>query len=170
MSTMEYIAKTQEYLNYLKRHIENVNKAWVVLQDKCKDLRFIYDDYVYHNIRMEVEIHDLSKLSLSEFVQYRQRFYPVKDEPICSTDFGEAWEHHKLCNGHHWENWTVQKYYNPYEAEMHCVHMVIDWMAMGFEFDDNAQKYYEKNKDKIELPDWAVKFIYEIFERLYRYD
>jgi hypothetical protein len=45
--------------------------------------------------------------------------------------------------------------------------MVIDWMAMGIKFNDTAQSYYEKNKDKIDLPEKGVKFIYEIFEKVY---
>jgi hypothetical protein len=54
----------------------------------------------------------------------------------------------------------------PIEWAVHCTHMVIDWMAMGYKFGDTAQQYYEANKDKIELPDYAVDFIYEIFKRL----
>ena len=46
--------------------------------------------------------------------------------------------------------------------------MVLDWMAMGYKFGDTAQEYYEKNKEKIELPDWAIEFIYEIFRRVYK--
>jgi hypothetical protein len=44
--------------------------------------------------------------------------------------------------------------------------MVIDWMAMGYKFGDTAQQYYEKNKEKIKLPGYAVKFMYEIFNRI----
>ena len=45
--------------------------------------------------------------------------------------------------------------------------MVLDWMAMGYKFGDTAQEYYEKNKDKIALPNIAIPFMYETFERLY---
>ena len=61
---------------------------------------------------------------------------------------------------------TAKVYANPYAAEVHCVCMVIDWMAMGLEFGDTAEAYYEREKEKIRLPDWAVTFIGEIFERL----
>lgn len=57
---------------------------------------------------------------------------------------------------------------DPYAWEVHCVHMVIDWMAMGYKFNDNAKIYYERNKDKIKLPEYAVVFIYEIFNRIYK--
>ena len=44
--------------------------------------------------------------------------------------------------------------------------MIIDWMAMSYKFEDTAQEYYEKNKDRINLPDYVEKFIYEIFSRI----
>jgi hypothetical protein len=40
-------------------------------------------------------------------------------------------------------------------------------MAMGYEFGDTAQEYYENNKDKIFLPEWAIKEMYKIFEIIY---
>ena len=38
---------------------------------------------------------------------------------------------------------------------------------MGFEFGDTAKGYYEKNKDKINLPEWAIELIYTIFDCIY---
>jgi len=165
MLTFELIDKTREYLDYIEGHVMNVHKAWKELQVKCSDMRFIYDDYVYRTIESEVERHDLSKLSEDEFVQYREFFYPCADEK--KKPLGKFWEHHKNNNQHHWENWTVTcNSDDPHEWEVHCVHMVIDWMAMGYQFGDTSQQYYEANKDKIKLPEYAVKFIYEIFERI----
>ena len=45
--------------------------------------------------------------------------------------------------------------------------MVIDWVAMGFEFGDTAKSYYESNKEKIVIPKWAEEFMYEIFDCIY---
>jgi hypothetical protein len=44
--------------------------------------------------------------------------------------------------------------------------MVIDWLAMSYEFGDTPRSYYEKNREKIELPEWAVKYITELFTDL----
>ena len=71
-----------------------------------------------------------------------------------------------LHNCHHWENWTTHEWSEPYSAEIHCVHMIIDWMAMARVKGDTAQSYYEAHKDEIKLPDWAVDFCYEIFNRI----
>ena len=164
VTTLEIVDKTQEYLDYIREHVLNVRKAWGELQKKCKDMHFIWDDYYYFSISDGVDFHDISKLSENEFVQYRKSFYPVDGEP--TFDMTEAWEHHKKENPHHWENWTEIKWGDNPTWEVHCVHMVIDWMAMGYKFNGTAQKYYEKNKEKIKLPEYAVSFIYEIFGRL----
>lgn len=160
MMVLPYIQKTREYLDYVERHINNVSKAWQEVQDKCRNMNFIYDDYIFFRLNGEVSRHDVSKLSSSELVQYRAKFYPTKYEDDC--DFGLAWEHHKKHNPHHWETWTNISS----DQELNCVHMVIDWLAMSYEFGDTPRKYYEANKERIKIPDWAVEFINEIFNCL----
>ena len=167
MKIFEYIEKTREYLAYLERHANNVKKAWELITDKCHDLRFIYDDYVYYEISNAVFNHDISKFCEAEFTQYRNWFYPVPGEAKNKEAFDSAWEHHKKNNLHHWEEWTKKEKYNHYADEVNCVHMVIDWVAMGFEMGDTAKQYYERNKDRIKLPKWAELLIYEIFDRIY---
>ena len=164
MEIIEKIKKTSEYLNYIEEHILNVQKAWKELQEKCKDMEFVSNPIKYNILSNEVCEHDLSKLSEEEFVQYRKSFYPTEQEKYSGKyDFTNAWQHHIKENPHHWENWTknIDSDWN-----IHCVHMVIDWMAMGYNFGDTAQEYYEKNKDNINLPDFAVEFIYEIFNKI----
>lgn len=165
--TMELIQKTREYLDYLEEHVKNVEKAWQIVQEKCKDMCFIYDDFVYGCIDLQIKHHDMSKLSAAEFTQYRKNFFPAKDEVMCKEEFLNAIQHHKRCNAHHWENWTNIVTNNPYELEINCIHMVIDWMAISFKFGDTAQSYYEKNKYKMNLPAWSVDLINEIFKRVY---
>lgn len=167
------LEQTQAYLDYIKEHYDNVQKAWKELQEKCKDMRFVYDDFVWGTINQEIKDHDVSKLSKEEFVPYRRKFFPTDRETksihpeTIRTAFELAWEHHKDHNMHHWQTWTGYDFADPYSAEIHCVHMVADWMAMGYKFGDTAKSYYEENKETIELPEWAVKFIYEIFDRVY---
>jgi len=168
MKTIDVVNKTREYINYVEEHIKNVGIAWSAVCENCQDMRFVYDDYVYSEIATNIGVHDISKLSREEFVGYRQFFYPVdktteKDKDI----FNLAWEHHKTKNDHHWEVWTTKKYWSPYAQEIFCVEMVCDWIAMGIKFGDTAKDYYEKNKEEIKLPDWAITLIYEIFDRVY---
>lgn len=80
MKALEYIQKTREYLDYLERHIRNVQKAWEEIQDKCKDEYFVYDDMYWRALNDDICSHDLSKFSSHEFTQYRANFYPVESE------------------------------------------------------------------------------------------
>lgn len=165
---IEKIKKTREYLDYLEEHYNNVQKAWAELQEKCKDMRFIWDDYFYSEIDSEVINHDESKMSPEEFQKYRQFFYPCVGEIKNKGLFLEAWEHHKKENLHHWESWTNRDLQYQF-WEMAIVHNIIDWMAMGYKFGDTAQSFYEKQKSegKIKIPENAEDFIYEIFKRVY---
>ena len=165
----ELLIKTREYLDYIEEHYNNVQIAWDILKKECSDMRFIYDDFVYWSIDSAVTNHDKSKLSKFEFIQYRQKFFPTTEEMknMGNKDFENAWKHHKKENDHHWETWSVElQGANGIYADMYIAHNVIDWMAMGMKFGDTAQSYYEKNKSSINIPDWAEKFMYEIFERI----
>lgn len=163
----EKIQKFREYLDYVERHYDNVQKAWDLINEKCKNkgFSFIYDDCKWWTIDDEVKNHDLSKLSMEEFTQYRQFFYPTKDEVKDKKLFLSAWEHHKENNVHHWQNWTVK--HKGFADDVFMVMNLIDWIAMGFEFGDTARDYYEKNKKDIELPEYAIKVMYEIFDCIY---
>ena len=165
MRALELVEKTREYLDYVERHINNVARAWMEIQEKY-DGPCTWDDYRFHSLHDEVEAHDVSKLGKAEFTRYRRVFYPTWEEEKTPEKLGKAWVHHQKHNPHHWENWTTKKFYNPYEAEMHCTHMVVDWLAMSYEFGDSPRAYYEKNKEHIALPAWAVDYIYEIFAAL----
>ncbi len=164
MEILAQIKKTREYLDYIETHVLNVQKAWIEIQEKCNDMFFIQDDFYCGCIGIEIQKHDMSKMSEYEFVQYRKAFYPTADEPKFNMDF--AWRHHKKENPHHWENWAQE--YKPESRYwvIHCVHMLVDWVAMSYVFGGTTQAYYEKNKQTINIPDDAIKLIYEIFERL----
>lgn len=79
---LEQIQKFRAYLDYIERHYNNVQKAWKELNDKCqnKGFNFISDDSIWFEIDTNVKKHDLSKLSVNEFTQYRQFFFPVNTE------------------------------------------------------------------------------------------
>lgn len=169
---IEKLDKTRKYLDYLYVHNNNIKNAFMEIREKCKDMKFICDDYYYIRLAREIEVHDLSKLSKEEFIQYREAFFPTVFETN-KPEFEEkkrciySFEHHKKNNQHHWENWTQKDYHDPNEWMVHCAHMVIDWMAMAYQIGDTAKKFYEKNKEKIKLPKYAINFIYEIFDRVY---
>lgn len=167
---IDKINKTREYLDYIERHYLNVQKAWVELNEKCKNKGFnwIYDDYIWGCINENIKNHDLSKLSEKEFVQYRQFFYPTNSEIKNKELMNSAWDNHLKENPHHWQHWTNKEYTKPYESLVYLIENICDWMAMGYEFGDTAKEYYENNKDKIKLPEWAIKEMYLIFDIIYK--
>lgn len=173
---VEEIQRTMDYLNYLQEHYDNVQKAWKIVQEKCDkaSFDFMYDDFKFFTLDNAIKKHDASKLSAEEFVQYRRSFYPIDCESRNDDDvkagFNAAWDHHKEKNDHHWENWTKRASGNESgDLTIAVVHNVCDWMAMGMKFNDTAREFYEKQKaaGKIEIPNWAEKFMYEIFDCVY---
>lgn len=167
MKAIKRIEKIREYCDYLEDHINNVAKAWEILKKKCVEMSFIKDDDTFCAISKMIDLHDNTKLSDREFIQYQRKFFSVGF--VNSEDdrrFTDAWNHHVRHNPHHWENWTLIAIHDKELLKSHCVCMICDWMAMGMKFGDTAQEYYEKNSCKIQLPDWAITFIYEIFNCL----
>lgn len=162
------IQKFREYLDYFERHYDNVQKAWALINERCenKGFRFLYDDFVWHTIDEDVRFHDESKLTEFEFTQYRNYFFPAEGEEKNKAAFDLAWENHKNENLHHWQSWTEKHSNHPY-GDAFLVMNIVDWVAMGFEFGNTAKQYYEKNKDEIKMPDWAIKLMYEIFDCVY---
>ena len=164
---IEKIRKTREYLDYLEEHYNNVQKAFKLVAEKCKDMRFIYDDFYYWSLRTAVENHDDSKMSPEEFIAYRKHFFPVNAEEKKESreDAEKAIDHHYKNNMHHWQSWVP--YVDRHHIEIDVAHNFIDWIAMGFQHGDTALEYYEKNKHKINLPAWTEKFFYDICKRVY---
>ena len=103
MEGYKYLEKIRNYCDYLEDHLNNVWWAWGVLQKKCADMSFVYDDFVFESINSEIINHDVSKFHHLEFIPYRMKFFPVyKNELSEDSDvFDTAWEHHKIYNPHH---------------------------------------------------------------------
>lgn len=169
MIVLKHTKKIREYCDYIDEHILNVKKAWDLVYEKCKDMHPFYDDFLYAFMCLEIEEHDLSKISPEEFIQYQQYFFSVENEKVPDkvNNFKKAWSNHLSENPHHWQSWTKRKESFPNENACHCIMMVCDWVAMGFKFEDNAKNYYEKEKETIDLPDWADKLVCDILDRVY---
>lgn len=165
---LEKIQKFREYLDYIERHYQNVQGAWALIQEKCDkaQFRFLSDGKAFALIAQDVKYHDTSKLSAQEFTQYRQYFFPIEGEEKDEQAFQSAWEHHKQHNVHHWQHWT-QKYQDDPHADCYLVMMLVDWIAMSFEFGGTAREHYEQHKDQIHLPDRFIDLMYRIFACVY---
>lgn len=163
MAGQQYINQTRAYLDYLEEHFTNIRRAFQELSEACNGMVWVGDDYTWHTLRNEVCYHDVSKFSAEEFTQYRANFFPIKDEVNSRQAFSSAWEHHYKSNEHHWEFISSAP---PVRLDRYLVHMVVDWMAMGYKFGDTAQQYYEANSHKIKLTEQQTEFIYVLFTKL----
>ena len=174
----EIADKTHEYNEYIREHRNNVIKAWTEMQEKCKDEKFVYDEFWFWQIDAAVKSHDMSKYSAEEFTQYRNSFYPCDGEDVDKKSFDNAWKHHYETNIHHWEHWYSDGKFNicddeaPLMSTNYCmiyigyVEMICDMTAMGYKFGDNALTYYEKNKEEIKiLPEW-IDFVESILKKM----
>lgn len=163
--TQKLINKTREYLDYIEEHINNVDRAFVVVAEKCKDLPSIASDQMYFELTGDISSHDISKLSKEEFTQYRDAFFPTDGNKtkLCP----KAWENHKKENIHHWQS-IMDSDTSIGTREKNLAHMIIDWTAMSYKFGGSAKSFYENEMKtgNIELKGDDVVFIYKIFDRI----
>ena len=163
MKGQDYIDSTRAYLDYIEEHLAFVAKAFSELSEACDGKEhWVGDDCAWHTLHHEVTNHDLSKLSKSELVQYRDNFFPICDEDKVNSCFAEAWENHKQNNHHHHE--TAINYND-------LVHMVVDWVAMSYKFKDHPRSFYEKTKPSMgdNITNEFHEFISKQFDHLELY-
>jgi hypothetical protein len=164
------LEKTREYIDYLNNHYDNVQKAWKLIKERCIDFDVLQNQIALKTLDRLIEDHDKSKLSHEEFVPYRKQFFPVNEGEKENSGFDEAWEHHRLHNDHHWEHWCSKDFSAKpsIHSKICLLHNISDWVGMSMKFGDTAQSFYEKNKEKIHMPEWAIKYMYKVFKRIYR--
>lgn len=140
------MTKDEEYRMYIRTHQLNVSASVSVYGSQLCELLNI--DKAHLSIR--ALNHDASKFSEKEFEGYRQYFYPNEGETKNKELFDKAWEHHYRVNDHHWDFWVIGG--KPTEMSKEAIaEMICDWIAMGVVFNNTALKYYEDNKEKINL-------------------
>lgn len=179
--------KNEEYTEYIKEHIQNVQEAWGKLQIICPNEIFVTDQNLNKSITERTIQHDSSKYNADEFTAYRRFFYPIsKDEKKKSyNDFQKAWILHYTRNDHHWEHWispnshdfnnqnfNIQDVKNTFILDRGdkrietLVEMICDWMAMGKVFGNTAKQYYDSNKEKIRLLPNDREFVEAILNKV----
>lgn len=157
--------KEDEYLDYIIEHRKNIEKAYNELMENS----FIHqkvDNKILEQLKTRVENHDLSKFEVEEFEPYRKNFYPINQQEKQNNlkDFEKAWEHHWKNNSHHWEYRQDKKTFNKDNDRevLDVLENILDWMAMGYKFNNRPYQYYEKNKEKIILCKEERKYLEDI--------
>jgi len=143
--------KYWKYLKYVLRH------KWFVMVE-CFRMGLIWRGLA----------HDMSKFLPSEWFPYMENFYGEKKK----YNFSLAWLYHQHRNPHHWQYWILRNDRDkPQVLEMpgkYVKEMLADWKGAGRAIrggPDNwkeCNKWYNKNKDKMELND-STRFFIELF-------
>ena len=149
----ELAIKRKEYTEYILEHKRNVMKAF-----------YTYLFVIPSNIHVDATAlyfkcknHDVSKFSREEFEPYRIHFFPTRNEDPNSKEnleaFDKAWKHHFISNSHHPEfffeetnNCIIQK---GNMDDFSIVEMILDWIAMGYKFNNTAYEYYKQHEKEI---------------------
>lgn len=155
----------KKYMKYIKEHQENVRKAF----EEIKENPVIYQRYsgeILDALWERVLIHDKSKYSEEEFIPYRKNFYPInaEEKEENKPDFDKAWEHHWKNNSHHWQYRKNKTSFNKNNKEevLDVLENILDWIAMGYKFNDRPYQYYENNKNNITLCEDERKYLEDL--------
>lgn len=147
----------EEYGNYIKTHIQMVNRAFDEYgKDLCHELG------VSHNVVQNIiDKHDLSKFGSDEFTGYRTKFYPVEGEVIPEEDFDLAWLHHIRNNKYHPEYWIIPDAKGNKILEMpreYIVEMICDWQSFSYIGKVGAYTFYHTidNKEGLLHPNTRI--------------
>ena len=175
-STKSVRIKIQEkkYDEYLLNHKSNIKKAYDEMHE-CSMIYQLGGEELFDELFTRVLTHDLSKYSKIEYNAYRQHFFPIDKHEfeISQKKYKLAWEHHWKNNPHHWQFRQNKTSFDIYDRKqvLDVLENVLDWMAMGYQFNDRPYQYYEKNKNHIKLCEQEQKFlehiIYDGIDRKY---
>lgn len=151
----QIVEKEEEYMEYIKDHINNVHKAFenmYKIKDKFEDIDRDDISDAIESVKEKgiINIHDESKYSDEEFDAYRRHFHSVddKEKEESEEDFELAWKHHYENNPHHPEYW-IKDGDQPVDMKIeYIVEMACDWIAMSYSKGGTALKYLEDNREK----------------------
>lgn len=157
--------QTKLYIKYIVEHKKNIEKAFEEMKENSLIFQR-YDDDILDALWERVLVHDESKYSEEEFIPYRKNFFPInaEEKENNKSDFDKAWEHHWKNNSHHWQYRKNKTSFNKDNKKevLDVLENVLDWMAMGYKFNDRPYQYYENNKNNIVLCEEERKYLEDL--------
>jgi len=151
----------KRYHEYLINHVNGVVNAWVDIRPLLIDENIITANEAL-KIDQQILKHDASKFTEEEFNAYARRFCGANTDLDRAT-FKIAWDHHKTYNLHHHQ--SLKDYFGE-DWHYYIVEMVCDWISMGKTMNNTAWEYYEKEKQKVILPEMYQVFLERILTLL----
>lgn len=141
--------RTNEYLDYLEEHVENVIRSWNEMLRPALESGG-YQKELLDQIEEKIHQHDSSKYSEVEFDAYLNWFYPSEGFPKDQNAYDLAWLHHQKTNPHHWQYWclirdegVIEPLDMPFES---ICEMICDWHSFSAtDQNSTAYNYYCDN-------------------------
>lgn len=126
------------------------------LKTLLKHKYYVFRECVKLGIPFRGLIHDNSKFSISEYLQYKKYFSVDDPDEKTKKEFDLAWLHHIIKNKHHWNHWVIidDEGLKPLEMpEVYIKEMVADYKGFGYTYNgfDDSLQYYKLNKNKMLL-------------------
>lgn len=161
--SLEKNNKQQEYLEYIKNHVNNVKSAYQNYFIPLLDYDFISDKMsdqeikdAIRNAATLVEEHDASKYSDEEFDGYREKYYPTareKADPdfekLASEKAERAWVSHYSNNPHHPMYWVNKETGDKKDMSLeYIIEMLCDWIGMSKGKMEGVWDWYRKKGEK----------------------
>lgn len=156
---------SEEYFKYLKKHKNNVQKAFNWMRKNMAE--FLKDNTCYDNITL---IHDLSKFDKEEYEAYDAYFYGKEKTPEIKEAFNKAWLRHIHMNPHHWQYWVLIND-DPDNGTIilrmphkYVIEMICDWWSFSWEKNNLYEifDWYNERKDYIKLHEDTRKEVEDI--------
>lgn len=163
---------SQKYDEYLKNHIENVQKGYQWLRTNLPDIFEIYTDA--DEIIHSISLHDQSKYKPDEYEAYDAYFYGDEKNTAIERAFNKAWLLHIHRNPHHWQYWVLIND-DPSEGTIclempfhYIIEMICDWWAFSWQKKDLSEifTWYDEHSPYIKLAPKTREIVEEILWEL----
>lgn len=185
---LEGVEENEQYEEYLRQHIGNVQKGYQWVKDNLPELvsvdNYFEETAYYGELDDIIAQHDRSKRTKlpdaneyydlkCEYDAYADYFYGERTDEVKEA-FDRAWLAHIHANPHHWQHWLLQNddpeiglriLDMPY---VFILEMCMDWWAFSWKENNLYEifKWYDQNKAGILLSDKTRKTLEHILDTL----
>lgn len=178
--SLEKNNKQKEYIDYIKDHVFNVQRAYanyfLPLLDKDNITPLLSDELFKNAIRrasIQIEHHDDSKWTDEEFDGYREKYYPTALE-LADAEFQEkveekaekAWVSHYKNNSHHPKFWMKEDGTIEDMNLESIIEMICDWLSFNIKSGnpEGVIQWYEEKAthEKDEMTDRTKQIVEEL--------
>ena len=147
------------YDQYLKEHIENVNRGFHWMVDNLPLTKLGFTDVDIQKAEDNLILgHDRSKSDSQEYYPYDAYFYGGNRSYQVVRDFDYAWLRHQHLNPHHWQHWILINDDDGTNRALeipgcYILEMVADWWSFSWKREalNEVFTWYEEHLERMLL-------------------